>query len=85
MQRPGKDGVDLPPLDDAAGVHDQDAVAERRDQAEVVGDQHDGGAPLANQPIQQVEHLSLGRHVERGRRLVGDDDVGIVGQRRSRS
>ena len=81
VQRPGKDGIDIPLLHDPARIHDQHTVAERRDQCEVVGDQHDRGIPVADQPIQQVQHLGLGRHVERGRRLVGDDDVGIVGQR----
>ena len=30
---------------------------------------------------QQVEDLRLDRHVERGRRLVGDQQLGVVGQR----
>ena len=31
--------------------------------------------------LEDVEHLGLDRHVERGRRLVGDDHVGVVGDR----
>ena len=33
------------------------------------------------QPLHQVEDLRLGRHVERGRRLVGDQELGVVDQR----
>ena len=36
---------------------------------------------LALQVAQQLEHLALHGHVERGRRLVGDQHVGLEGQR----
>ena len=56
-----------------------------RDDAEVVRDQQQAHALLALQVAQQVEDLLLDRHVERGGRLVGDQEVGLGGQRRSRS
>ena len=36
---------------------------------------------LLLQPRQQLEDLALDRHVERGRRLVGDQQLGLAGQR----
>ena len=45
--------------------------------AEVVADEQAGEALLALQLLEQVEHLGLHRHVERGRGLVGDQQVGL--------
>ena len=42
---------------------------------EVVGDDDDGGVELALEVLQQVEDLRLDGHVERGRRLVGDEQA----------
>ena len=70
-----------PLFDDAAGVHHDDVVRHLRDDAEVVRDEHnaavDSGAHLA----QQVENLRLNGDVQRGRRLVGDDELRVAGQR----
>ena len=33
------------------------------------------------QPLDQIEDLGLRGHVERSRRLVSDEDVGVAGQR----
>ena len=62
-----------PRLDDAAGVHDGHAIAELGHDAEVVGDEHHGQARLALDVLQQPQVLGLDRHVERRRRLVGDE------------
>jgi hypothetical protein len=51
------------------------------DDAEVVGDEQDAHAQLGLQPAHQLEDLRLDRHVERGGRLVGDQQVGLAGQR----
>ena len=66
-------------LDDLPGVHHRDAVGDLGDDAHVVGDeqQHGVAGPLA----QHREHLGLHGHVQRGRRLVGDEQVGTAGQR----
>ena len=61
-------------LDDAARVHHGDAIGGLGDHAHVVRHQHHRGAVLAAQPLQQLDDLRLDRHVERGRRLVGDDE-----------
>ena len=45
------------------------------DDGEVVGDEQAGEADLALQLLEQVEHPGLHRHVERRRRLVGDQQA----------
>src|SRR5207302_5110880 len=49
------------------------------DDAEVVGDHHDGCAGLAAGGLKNLEDLCLDGDVEGSRRLVGDDQVRIVG------
>ena len=65
----------------APGVHHDDVVGELGDDAEVVGDEDDRGAGLLAQRAHQLEDLRLDRHVERGRRLVGDQQLRLAGQR----
>ena len=78
-----KSSCDRRLLDLAPGVHDEHAVGDVGDDAEVVRDQHDRGAePLAD-VAHQVEDPGLDRHVERGRRLVRDR--GSSGRRRAPS
>ena len=48
----------------------RDAVAELRDDGEIVADQHIGQPALAAQPLQQGDDLGLDGDVERRRRLV---------------
>ena len=65
----------------ATRVEDEHAVGDVGDDAEVVGDEHDRGpeplADLAHQP----EDAGLRRHVERGRRLVGDQQLRVARER----
>ena len=68
-------------LDDLAGVHHEHALRDFGDDAEVVRDQHERHAALALQLQQQREHLRLDRDVERGRRLVGDQQARVAGDR----
>ena len=56
-------------------------VGDARDDAEIVRDQHQRHAELALQLGQQVQDLRLDGHVERGGRLVGDDQLGPAHQR----
>ncbi len=83
VRMPGivKDVVDLALLHHAAEIHDDHVVGHLRDHAEVVGDQHDGHSPFLLNPAQQVQDLGLRRDVERRRRLVGDEEARIAGQR----
>ena len=51
------------------------------DHPEVVGDQEDRHPEPLAQLEQQLEDLRLDRHVERGRRLVGDEQLRVAGER----
>jgi hypothetical protein len=76
--------VELVPVgdfDDLAQVHDCDPVADVPDHGQVVRDHHVGQAQLVLQVLEQVDDLGLDRHVERGHRLVGDDQLGPQRQR----
>ena len=68
-------------LRDAAEVHDRDPVADVLDDAHVVGDEEVGQPELALELLEQVQDLRLDRHVERGDRLVADDQVGFEDER----
>ena len=68
-------------LHDPTGVHRQHPVGHLGDHAEIVGDEHDRRAVLTLEAGEQVEELGLHGDVERGRRLVGDEQLGAQGQR----
>ena len=85
MLRPVDHVGDRPDLDDAPGVHHGDAIGGLGDDAHVVRDQHHRGAVVAAQPLQELDDLRLDRHVERGRRLVGDDQLRLRRRARARS
>ena len=72
-------------LDDAAGIHHRDLVGAAGDDAEIVGDQDHRHVPPLLLARQQVEDLRLHRDVERGGRLVGDQQLGLAATARSRS
>ena len=67
-------------LDDLAGVHDVDPVADLDEDGEVVRDEQHGESELALELLQQRQHLGLHHHVERGRGLVGDHEVRAAGK-----
>jgi hypothetical protein len=75
------DLVGRPDLHHPAEVHDHHLVRHVVDHAEVVGDQQDREAELVAQVLEQVEDLGLDRDVERRDRLVGDDQLGLDGER----
>ena len=68
-------------LDLLAGILDHDPVDGLGDHAHVVGDQDQRHAALALQVEQQVEDLRLDGDVERRGRLVGDQQLGVAGDR----
>ena len=68
-------------LDDAALGHDADPVGHLAHDAEVVGDEEQGHAVARLQALQQFQDLRLNGDVEGGRRLVGNQQVGFVGER----
>ena len=81
MRRRGEDLLGRPVLHHLAAPHDVDAVGETANDAEIVGDEDDGHAEFLLQLGEQRQDLRLDGHVERGGRLVGDQDVGVVGER----
>ena len=81
VPRVREDREDVAHLDDAACVHDDHAVAELCDEAEIVRDQDRGGMRLLLRRLEHLDHLSLDRHVERRRRLVGDQELRLVRDR----
>ena len=79
MQGRHGDRAGRPGLDDSAQIHNRDPVAAMAHDGEIMGDADDGGAARIAQVEQQVHHLALGRHIEAGGRLVGEDDGGVGG------
>ena len=68
-------------LDHVAAVHHEHVLARLGHDAEVVGDQDDRRAQPLLHLVHQLDDLRLDRHVERGRRLVGDQHGGIARER----
>ncbi len=68
-------------FDDAARVHDGDAVGDFGDDAEVVRDEEHGEVARPPQLVDQLKNLRLNGHVERGRRLVGDEQPRVARER----
>ncbi len=64
-----------------AAEHHHGAVGDLRNHAHVVGDEQDGRSFLLLQHLDEVEDLPLDRHVERRRRLVGDQELRTAGKR----
>src|SRR5260221_9899694 len=83
MQRLTEKIADRRFLDLAAGIHDDDALRHLGDDAKIVGDEDDRGADLALELAHQIEDLGLDRYIKRGRRLVGDEELWIAGERHS--
>jgi hypothetical protein len=65
-------------LDDAAVLHDGDAVSYLRDDGEVVGDEEHGEVVGGAEVAEEGEDLGLDGDVEGGGRLVGDEEPGSV-------
>ena len=81
MLGPLEDVVDAALLDDAPRLHDDDAVGEFLDDAEVVRNEQASETVAALQCAEQFDHLLLHRHVERRDWLVGDDKSGLANDR----
>ena len=59
-------------FDDAPGVHDADAVAQRGDDVDVVRDEEHRGPVVGVDLVQQTQHVGLHSDVEGRGRFVGD-------------
>src|SRR5262245_29437804 len=64
-------------LYDTAEIHDGDAVGDMADHGEVVGYENVSEPEALLQLHKEVQHLRLDRNVERGDRLVTDDEAGV--------
>ncbi len=62
-------------------IHHRHPVGDLGDHAEVVGDEHHRHAEVVLHGAQQVEDLALRGHVQRGGRLVGDQQLRVAGDR----
>ena len=80
MARPVEHRVGFALFDHAAGIHHHDAMRVARDDSEIVRDDDQRDAEVARQRLHQFEDLRLDGDVERGGRLVGDDQLRIAGQ-----
>ena len=63
-----------------AQIHNADAVGNVLDNAQVVGDEQVGQPHLLLQVLKHVDDLRLDRNVQRGDRLVADDELGVHSQ-----
>jgi hypothetical protein len=68
-------------LNDAPRIHDVDPFGVARHHAEIVRDDDERHVEPARQPVHELQDLRLDRHVERSRRLVRDNELGITGDR----
>src|SRR6516225_4642451 len=68
-------------LADTAEIHHRDAVADRFDHGEIVRDEQQRQPEPRLHLLQQIEDLRADRNVERGDRLVADDEFGIEHER----
>ncbi len=59
-------------------THDDDAVAHTGHNAHIVGNEGDARTGFAFQFVHQLQHLRLHGHIERSRRLVGQQELRIA-------
>ena len=71
----------LPGLHQPSRVHDRDPVGQLEQQRQVVGDEQDREVEPLLELHDLRQDVPLHHHVERGGRLVHDDDLGVGGQR----
>ena len=80
VSRLGEDLVARPAFHDAAGVHHGDPLAHGR-QGQVMGDEDDRQAETLLKVLEQLQHLGLDHHIQRGGGLVGYQQLRVAGQR----
>ncbi len=68
-------------LDDLAAMHHADPLGHFAHDAEIVGDEQHGHVELGLEIEEKLQDLRLDGHVERRGRLVGDEQVRLVGER----
>jgi hypothetical protein len=63
-------------LDDLSGVHHHDVIGDVGDHPQIVGDEDHRHVLFPLQRVQELDDLGLGRHIERGAGLIGDEKLG---------
>ncbi len=81
MLRRGENLLDGAVLDDLAVLHHADALRDLAHDAEIVGDEQKRHVQPRLDVLQERDDLRLHGDVERGGRLVGDQQIGLVGER----
>ena len=81
MERVAEDIFLRAVLHKVAEVHDADGVGDVLDNGEVVADEEVRQLVFILQFVQQVDDLRLDGHVERGDRLVADNELGVERER----
>ena len=77
MRRPVENVAHAAALDDLARIHHRDAVAQLGDQPEMMGDEQNRASSVLLKLLQQSDDLDLERGIERGRRLIGNQQLGL--------
>lgn len=80
VTRAREDLGDRAAFDHGTRSHHDDAVGDPADDTEIVADPHHRHSTLSLQVGDEIDDLGLGGDVERGGRLVGDENVGVTGQ-----
>ena len=62
-----------PKFDDLAMLQDCDVVAQGADHGQIMADEYHGETKPRAQFLEQQQDMGLGRHVETGHDLVGDE------------
>ena len=81
MLRVGEDRRRVAFLDQFARRQHRDPVAEHAHHREIVADEDQRQVEVVAEPAEEEEDLRLGRDVEAGDDLVGDDELGLERQR----
>ena len=81
MPRPRQQRLAAAALHHPAAIQHHHVVGHVGDHAEIVGDEQDRHLELLLELLHQLQDLRLDRHVERGGRLVGDQQRRIADQR----
>ncbi len=74
-----KDGECIACFHHLAMSHDDNVIGEACHHAKVMADQQQCHVVLHHQFLQQVENARLHKHIERGSRLVGNQQLGFHG------
>ena len=81
MQRVGVQRIAVGQLHDLSQVHHRHTIADMAHHAQVVGDEDISQAQFFLQVFQQVDHLGLNGDIQRGNRLITNDQIRVQGQR----